>query len=92
MIQSIFVVLGLLHFTDAMFNKFDVWGRIVKAGMKFKWKWMFQLTVCRFCMMFHFGWIITLIYGIFNGFELNLIFVPFIVSGFNKLIDQRNDI
>ena len=82
MIQSIFVVLGFVMFTDAMFEKFGVWSWIQFRGSKSGKEWIFKLTTCDFCMHFHLAWIITILYGVVNGLEWHLIAVPFIVSGF----------
>lgn len=81
MIEAIFVVLGLVMFTDALMDKWKIWDRLAKWAMKFPVKFFFLLLMCRFCMMFHLSWIITLVYGAANGFSWRLLIAPAIVSG-----------
>ena len=89
MTQSIFVILGLLIFTKLLFDKWNIWTTISELGSQTDFKWIYKLTNCRFCLMFHFGLLITIIYSIANGFEWSLLAVPFIVSGLIHLIYQR---
>ena len=89
MIQSIFVVLGLLHFTDNLFDKWGVWERVAKFGAKSKHIFIYKLCFCHFCLLFHIGWIITIIYGAFLSFSFDLMVVPFVVSGLTRLIVKR---
>lgn len=53
MIQSIFVVLGLVYFLDALFDKWGVYEMIAQYGSKAKRKFIYDLCFCRFCQLFH---------------------------------------
>lgn len=89
MLQSIFVVLGLLIFIKLLFDKWNVWGVISEVGSKSDFEWVYKLTNCQFCLLFHFSWMITIVYWIANGFSWSLLIVPFIVSGLIHLIYQK---
>lgn len=89
MIQTIFVVLGLTYLVDALFDKWNVWGWIVENGVNTKSKFIFELSICRFCLMFHLSWMITILYGAFSSFSCDLIIVPFIVGGLTRLNEKR---
>lgn len=81
MIQEIFVVLGTVMFTDALFEKWNVWELLSKIAMRSKQKFFFLLLLCKFCMMFHLSWMLTVVYGLFGGFSPTLFVVPVVVSG-----------
>lgn len=81
MVQEIFVVLGIVGFTDAIFEKWSIWSWLSKTASMSKYKFFFYLLICRFCMMFHISWMITVIYGLFDGFSWRLVVVPMVVSG-----------
>lgn len=89
MLQSIFTILGLLIFIKLLFDKWDVWGMISELGSDSNFEWVYKLTNCQFCLLFHFSCMITIIYGIANGFLWSLLIVPFVVSGLIHLIYQR---
>lgn len=92
MIQSILVVACLVYFIDALLVKWHGWEKIKIWGSYSSILWIFELSFCRFCLMFHIGWILTILYGFIFGFEWTLILVPFVVSGLTRLIERRNDI
>jgi len=93
MIQSVLIVACLVYFVDAMFFKFNVWENIKVFGANnAKSMFIFKLSFCRFCLMFHIGWIITVLYGLFFGFEWSLLLVPFIVAGLTRIIERKYDI
>lgn len=81
MIEAIFVVVGLVLFFNQLFEKWGIWDWIQKEGSESNFETIFKLTSCRFCLLFHLSWIVTLIYGCFNSFGWSLLIVPFIVSG-----------
>ena len=89
MLKTIFVVLGLVMFTDALMEKWKIWDRLARWATKGTSKFFFSLIMCRFCVMFHLSWIITLIYVIVNGFWWGVLIVPFVVSGFIQLNGRR---
>lgn len=89
MTQTILAVLGLLYFTDALFDKWNVWERIAEFGSRSKHKLVFDLCFCRFCLMFHIGWMITIVYGAIYAFSVDLLIVPFVVIGLTRLIEKR---
>lgn len=81
MIQIILVVYGLVLFVNALFEKWGLWDKIALLGAVCKHKKIYELAQCRFCLLFHTGWIITLIYCLFNGFEAGFLITPFVVTG-----------
>ncbi len=81
MIECILVITGLIIFTKAIFDKKGTWNIIMKHGSKSKLKFIYKLTHCKFCMMFHTGVLLTIFYGLFFGFYHWMIIVPFVVSG-----------
>jgi hypothetical protein len=92
MLQSILIVAFLVYFIDAIFVKHHVWEKIKVWGSYAKIQFLFELSFCRFCLMFHIGVIITVFYGFVFGFDWTLIIVPFAVAGLTRLIERRNDI
>ena len=89
MIQTIFVVLGLLHFLDGLFEKWNWWNLLGEKCIHAKHKLIFDLCFCRFCLLFHLSWIITILYGAFSSFSFDLVIVPFIVSGLTRLKEKK---
>jgi hypothetical protein len=89
MIQTILVVYGLLYFIDSLFDKWNTWERIAEFGSTAKHKFIYDLCFCRFCLMFHLAWMITILYGAFSSFSFDLVAVPFVVSGLTRLIEKR---
>lgn len=81
MIENIIVVLGLVLFVLALFDKFYVWDKIGEFGAKSGIKIVYQLSQCQFCLIFHVSWIITLIYLSITGLNLGIFVIPFVVSG-----------
>lgn len=84
-LQQIFIVFGLVLFIDAMFEKWSIWNDIAKIGSRSTKEWIFKLTTCRFCLLFHIGWIVTVIVGLFGTISWPLVIVPFVVGGFIHL-------
>lgn len=91
MITAIFIVFGLLHFFDAIFKKHSVYDWIEFHGAKSKSRFIYKLTFCRFCLQFHFAWILTIVYGAFSSFSFDLVVVPFVVLGLTHKF-QKNDL
>lgn len=85
MIESIFIILGLALFFEALFEKEGFWDLFEKIGSKSNSKFVFSLLSCRFCMMFHITSLITIVFGLMNGFFWGLMVVPFVVNGFIHL-------
>jgi hypothetical protein len=90
MLQSILIVACLVYFVDALFFKWHIWEKIKVWGSYSKIMWLFELSFCRFCLMFHIGWVLTVLYGIAFGFEWSLLIVPFVVSGLTRMIEVSN--
>jgi len=88
MITTIIIILGLLYFIDAIFDKFFIWEKIENEGMKAGLKIIYDLSQCRFCLMFHIAWIMTVFYGAIAGFKTELIIVPFVVLGLTRLKEK----
>jgi hypothetical protein len=88
-IESIFIVFGLVWFTNAMFEKLNIWDDISRIGSNTSSEWVFKLTSCQFCVLFHIGWMWTIIVGAFNGFSWALLIVPFVVGGFIHLFGKN---
>lgn len=89
MIQTILIVLGLLHFIDALFEKWNIWENVLQFGCNSKHKFIYDLCFCRFCLLFHLGWIITFLYGCFYSFSFDLMIVPCVVTGITYLIQKK---
>jgi len=81
MIESIFVVMGLTMFVNQIFEKYGIFEWIQKVGSGSSSETIFQLTSCRFCLLFHLSWMITLVYCLFNDVGWSILIVPFVVSG-----------
>lgn len=89
LLQTIFVVTGLVLFIDVLFEKWDVWGHLDWLASKTSTEFIYTMLTCRFCVLFHVGWILTIIYGLFAGFSGALLIVPFVVGGFIHLINKQ---
>lgn len=89
-LEAVLIIFGLIQFVDVILTKFDLWDLVQRWGSNSDSELMFQLTSCRFCLWFHLGWILTVVFGIFTGFEWWLLVVPFIVSGLTSLISKPN--
>lgn len=88
LLQTIFVVLGLTLFINALMEKWNLWDDIARFGSNSKSKFFYQLTTCRFCLLSHIGLVVTCIVGIFGGLSVSwsVLIVPMVVSGFIHLI------
>ena len=89
MIQIVFVVLGLVYFIDALFTKWNWWDKLAQIIIKVKYKFVYELLNCRFCLMFHLSCMVTIVYGTINGFSNDLFLVPILVSGLINLKEKR---
>lgn len=78
----------MIHFVDAILQKFNLWKDIEFWGSNTDSELIFQLTSCRFCVMFHLGWILTVAVGLFLGFSWSMLVVPFVVSGLVSLTSR----
>lgn len=87
-LQTIFIVFGLVMFINAIFEKWSVWDDISRIGSNTTSEFLFKLTTCRFCLLFHIGWIVTIVVGLFGTFSWPLLAVPFIVGGFIHIIGK----
>lgn len=81
MIKIILITFGIVSCIDALFEKWFVWDWIEEQGSKAKSKFVFDLSFCRFCLLFHLGWMVTLFVACFEGFTWSCLLVPFVVSG-----------
>lgn len=90
MIQTTLIVFGMVHFIDALFKKWFVWDWIEQQGSKANSKFIFDLSFCRFCLLFHLGWIVTLIVACFGHATWSWLIVPFIVSGLTHKFDKND--
>ena len=86
MIEKTLVVLGLVLFMNQLFEKKEIWNWIQQRGSISRSEWIFKLTSCRFCLLFHIAWMLTLVYSVFNSFEWDMLMVPFIVSGLTQIM------
>lgn len=89
MIQHILIVMGLVLFIEALFDKWGFWYDLHEYGVK-KNRFVYDLTSCMFCVRFHLSWITTLILCLLTGFEDYSILIPFIVSGLTTLKDKKH--
>lgn len=87
--ERIIIILGIIYFIDALLEKFNIYGWFMLKAMKSPIKLIYDLSCCKFCIMFHLTWIITFIYGAITGFSLSLVVVPFVVSGLIRIIEKR---
>lgn len=90
MIQTILIVFGLLHFVDAMFRKFSVYEKIEYLGSRSKFRIIYDLICCRFCIQFHLCWMLTITLGAFSGFSFDLLVVPFVVLGLTHKLGNND--
>lgn len=86
--ERIIIILGLLYFIDAMFDKFFIWRKMEEVSRFAPNRFVYKLMNCRFCLMFHMTWIITVIYGTATSFEMKLLLVPFVVIGLSRLKEK----
>lgn len=89
MIQTIFVVFGLLYFVEALFSKWNWWEMLEEKSIHVKHRVIYDLLNCRFCLMFHLSWMITIVYGQMTSFSWDLVIVPFVVGGLTRLKEKR---
>lgn len=88
MIQATFIVFGMVHFINALFEKTGVWDWIEQQGSKANSKFIFDLSFCRFCLLFHLGWITTVVVACFGHATWSWLTVPFIVCGITHKIGK----
>ncbi|QHB40979.1 hypothetical protein HWC99_gp48 [Flavobacterium phage vB_FspS_tant8-1] len=87
--EKIFVILGLVHFVNALFEKWGIWDKLLLVGSISKNRFFYDLTQCRFCLLFHLSIIFTLIHSICFGFNIHDLLIPFVVLGLTQLIIKR---
>lgn len=87
--EKIFVILGLVHFVDAIFEKWGIWDKLLLIGAMVKNRFFYDLTQCRFCLRFHLSVLFTLIHSIFFGFNIQDLLIPFVVLGLTNLIKVK---
>jgi hypothetical protein len=79
----------MVGFFDALLSKFDVYGRFEKYASNDAPKLIYKLSKCRFCILFHLGWVSSVVVIPFVIYDITIILTPFVVSGALKLI--KND-
>tara|TARA_R110000851_G_scaffold108617_1_gene230032 strand:- start:18274 stop:18549 length:276 start_codon:yes stop_codon:yes gene_type:complete len=85
MIEKTFVILGLVLFLNQLFEKLKIWEWIQERGSISRSEFIYKLTSCRFCLIFHLSWILTLVSSVFGGFSWDVLIVPFVVSGLTQI-------
>ena len=88
-LQTIFIVFGLVMFINAIFEKWNIWDDIAKIGSNTSSEFIFNLTACRFCVLFWITWIVAVPVAILNDLTWSFFIVPFVVGGFVHLIGKQ---
>lgn len=91
MVQSVLLVLGAVHFLDALFDKWGFWNKLSEYGSQSRFRLVYDLTNCKFCIMFHLSVLITIAFGAIWSFSMGLVAVPFVVGGLTRLI-RKDDL
>ena len=89
-LEIIIYTVLMVGFFDGLLLKFDVYGRFEKYASGNVPKLLYQLSKCKFCILFHLGWISSLVVIPFVYFDVHIFLTPFAVSGALKLI--KNDL
>lgn len=89
MIELIFFLLGFIAFLNAFFEKTGVWSFLYKKSAKTRFKLVYKLLSCHFCMMFHLCWIVSIPIVLFFD-EISVFMLPFCVIGWFKLLENRS--
>lgn len=88
MLNLLLFVFGMQYFTDAIFDKWFVWDYIEEKGTNANWEWLYNLSFCRFCLLFWVSVVWTLFGCLLFGYNLNVIAVPFVVKGITYIIEK----
>ena len=89
MIDILIIVIALISFLDAIFEKIGMWEMLQKAAADQESKFLYKLSSCRFCIKFHMSVIMVVTIGFVDGFNLNLVTIPFLASGLMYLFDKQ---
>lgn len=81
MIHAVLIIFGLILFINALFDKWGWWHKLSVFGANSKYKFVYDITNCRFCLLTHLSILLTIVYGAIIGYEDYLLIIPFIVSG-----------
>lgn len=79
----------MVGFFDALLSKFHAYSKFEKFASTTDSKLLYQLSKCKFCILFHLGWITSMLVIPFIYFDAIVLLTPFAVSGALKLI--KND-
>lgn len=79
----------MVGFFDGLLSKFKAYDRFEVFASGRESKLIYQLSKCRFCIMFHLGWITSCLVFPFVYFDILTWLTPFAVSGALKLV--KND-
>ncbi len=84
--------MGIVEFINAIFEKYFVWNWLMEKGANQRSKFIYKLSSCRFCLRFHLSVFILVLYGFYTGFDLGMLFIPFVCSGLTYSIERKNDL
>lgn len=87
MIQTFFIILVLFLFLNKLLNKWGIYEWLSSFGTRSKYKFIWEITNCKFCLAFHCIVLITIGYSGIMGFETHHLIAPFVVMGLLTLID-----
>lgn len=89
-IEIILIVTMLVAFVDAINEKHYLYDKLHKRFSNTKSKFIYKLTSCQFCIRFHLGWILFVLFTILDIFNLTYLLIPFCVAGLIKMINYDN--
>lgn len=83
--EILFVTILLTFFVKALMEKFSVWYILENYGRKSRYKFIYKLTTCQFCVLFHLGWVLWFLVMFFESLGIMYVLMPFCVSGALKI-------
>ena len=79
-----FIITGLTWFTLGAYNKLKFKDLFCQYAPN---NYYFKLFECDFCLSIRISLFYVIIYSLFNTFEINILIIPVIVSGFTYKIN-----
>lgn len=89
-IEIIIIIATLIAFVDALDRKHGIYDWFHKRCANTGSKLLYRLSSCQFCIRFHLGWILFVLFSILDLFNITYLLIPFGVAGLLKIINYDN--
>lgn len=88
MIEHIVLTTFLVSFFLSIFDKFYIWGFFEKLASVMRFKFLYKLFSCRYCITFHLTWMTYLVIVVFEYLNITQVFIPFFVFGLLNIVKK----